>query len=88
MWGGGYAGNIELTDYTQAVYTARHAAQTRMGEDAARVGADGVVGVTVEPDIRTFEVELQNDQKRRDLIVSFTVLGTSVVANREQLPRD
>lgn len=86
LWGGGY-GNMELTDYTQAVYTARHAAQTRMGEDAARVHADGIIGVTVEPDIRTFEVELQNDQKRRDLIVSFTALGTSVVANREQLPQ-
>ncbi len=87
LWGGGYAGNMELTDYTQAVYTARHAAQTRMAEDAARVGADGVIGVSVEPDIRTVEVDLQNDQKRRDLIVSFTAFGTSVAADREHLPQ-
>lgn len=86
LLGGGYAGNIELTDYTQAVYTARHAAMTRLSDEAAREGADGVVGVTVEPDIRTYEVELQNDQRRRDLIVSFTALGTAIVERRTNLP--
>lgn len=86
LLGGGYAGNIELTDYTQAVYTARHAAMTRLSDDARREGAEGVVGVTIEPDIRTFEVELQNDQRRRDLIVQFTALGTSVVSRTENLP--
>lgn len=45
---GGAMQNLELTDYTQAVYTARHFAQSRLTEEAARVGADGVVGVTLE----------------------------------------
>lgn len=87
LLGGGYAGNIELTDYTQAVYTARHAATNRLAEDAHRENADGIIGVTIEPDIRTFEVELQNDQKRRDLIVQFTVLGTSVVTRGADVPQ-
>lgn len=83
---GGYAGNIELTDYTQAIYQARHTAMTRLTAEASREGADGVIGVTVEPDIRTYEVELANDQRRRDLVVSFTALGTSVVERRTNLP--
>lgn len=83
---GGYTGNMELTDYTQAVYTTRHLAMGRLHADAARVQADGVVGVTVEPDIRTHEVELQNDQRRRDLIVTFTVLGTAIVETHQEGP--
>jgi len=81
--GGGFFGggmvNQELTDYTQAVYTARHAATTRLGDEAARVAAEGVVGVTIEDYIRPYEVEI-NNQQRRDLIVEFTALGTAVVA--------
>lgn len=83
LWGGGFAGNVELTDYTQAVYTARRAAMTRLTDDARRAGAEGVIGVSVEPDIRTYEVETPNRQMRRDLIVTFTALGTSVVSRRE-----
>ena len=60
---------------------------TRLSDEAAREGADGVVGVTVEPDIRTYEVELQNDQRRRDLIVSFTALGTAIVERRDRSAR-
>ena len=47
FFGGGMK-NQELTDYTQAVYIARHAAMSRLGEEAARVAAEGVVGVTIE----------------------------------------
>lgn len=77
-WGGGY-GNMELTDYTQAIYQARHLAQTRLTQEAARVGADGVVGVSIEPWIRTYEVEV-NQQTRRDLVVHFTAFGTAIAA--------
>lgn len=81
--GGGFFGggmmNQELTDYTQAVYLARHAAMSRLGDEAARVAAEGVVGVTVEDYIRPYEVEI-NNQQRRDLVVEFTALGTAIVA--------
>jgi uncharacterized protein YbjQ (UPF0145 family) len=72
--------NMEMTDYTQAVYLARHAAMTRLGEEAQRVTAGGVVGVTIEDWVRTHEVEI-NNQKRRDLIVEFTALGTAIVTD-------
>lgn len=76
---GGSFGNMELTDYTQAVYHARHAAQTRLSGEAARVHADGVVGMTIEPWIRTYEIEA-NQQTRRDLLVHFTAFGTAIAA--------
>ncbi len=72
--------NVELTDYSKAVYHARRSAMTRLSKDAAHVKADGVVGVTIEPYINTHEVEV-NDQPRRDLIVEFTALGTAIVAD-------
>ena len=53
---------------------------TRLSEEAARVAAEGVVGVTIEDNIRTYEVEI-NNQPRRDLVVEFTALGTAVVAS-------
>jgi uncharacterized protein YbjQ (UPF0145 family) len=39
--------NVEMTTYTEALYDARELAMERMQHDARRVGADGVVGVSV-----------------------------------------
>ena len=79
VFGGGMM-NQELTDYTQAIYIARHAAMSRLGDEASRVSAEGVVGVTIEDNIRSHEVEI-NNQQRRDLLVEFTALGTAIVAS-------
>ena len=79
FFGGGMV-NQELTDYTQAVYTARHAAMTRLADEAHRVAAEGVVGVTIENSAEPREVEI-NNQTRRDLLVEFTALGTAIVAS-------
>ena len=79
FFGGGMM-NQELTDYTQAIYIARHAAMSRLGDEASRVSAEGVVGVTIEDNIRSHEVEI-NNQQRRDLLVEFTALGTAIVAS-------
>lgn len=78
IFGIGAMQNMELTDYTEAIYIARHAAMSRMDEEASRVAAEGVVGVTIEDNIRIYEVEI-NKQQRRDLIVEFTALGTAIV---------
>ena len=80
QWASQSWGNVELTDYTQALYLARHAAMSRLGDEAARVNAQGVVGVTIEDYINTYEVEI-NQQTRRDLIVEFTAIGTAIVAD-------
>ncbi|MCI0182688.1 MAG: heavy metal-binding domain-containing protein [Acidibacillus sp.] len=38
----------ELKEYTQLMYDARELALTRMRKEAARIGADGIVGVKLE----------------------------------------
>jgi uncharacterized protein YbjQ (UPF0145 family) len=74
--GGGW-NNVELTDFTQAFYTARELAMSRMEAEAAHVGAQGVVGVVIEPWIE--KVETGSDSNRRvNLIVHFTAIGTAV----------
>ena len=72
--------NVELTDYSKAVYHARRSAMSRLSKEAVHVGAEGVVGVTIDKYITTNEVDV-NDQPRRDLIVEFTALGTAIVAD-------
>jgi uncharacterized protein YbjQ (UPF0145 family) len=37
--------NMEIPLFTEAVYTARELAMTRMEDEAAHHGADGIVGV-------------------------------------------
>ena len=73
-------GNVELTDYSKAIYHTRHAAMTRLETEADHVRAEGVVGVTIDKYINTYEVEA-NGQSRRDLIVEFTALGTAIVTD-------
>ena len=50
-----------------------------------QVAAEGVVGVTVETDIRTPEAD-SGSGKHKDLIVHFTALGTAVVPRRDRWP--
>ncbi len=80
QWASQSWNNVELTDYSQAVYHARHSAMTRLSKEAARVKARGVVGVTIEDYINTYEVDM-NGQSRRDLIIEFTALGTAITAD-------
>jgi uncharacterized protein YbjQ (UPF0145 family) len=41
-------GNTELTTLSQAMYSARELAMTRMREEADALGADGIIGVRLE----------------------------------------
>jgi len=78
----GYTRNIELTEYSQAVYVARRKAMGLVEFEAQALGADGVVGVTVEHKVETREVEMEVNeikQRRRDLIVHFTAFGTAIM---------
>src|SRR5665647_2715156 len=40
--------NIEIPNFTQALYEARELAMTRMQDEADRLGASGIVGVRLE----------------------------------------
>jgi uncharacterized protein YbjQ (UPF0145 family) len=80
-----FSGNVELTDFTQGVYTARENALGRAQADAARLGADGVVGVDLDVDVEVREWE-QNDTKYEDLVVTVHVLGTAITQRGEHEP--
>lgn len=69
--------NIELPDYTQALYTARELAMGRMEKEAQTVGARGIVGVTVDVDAETHEIEI-NHRTRVDMLFHFTAIGTAI----------
>ncbi len=86
FWGGAGMMNMELGDFTQGTYEARHLAMSRMTDEANRVAADGIVGVTIENALRLQEVDLGNDQTRRDLIVYFTALGTAITEQHNHWP--
>jgi uncharacterized protein YbjQ (UPF0145 family) len=76
MW----AGNQELSDYTQGLYEARERALMRLTRQAHQAGGQGVVGVQIEQHQEEHEVD-QNG-KRTDLIVTMHAVGTAIVELR------
>lgn len=68
--------NIELTNYTEALYSAREAAMERMQHSARQLGAKGVVAVQVQEGPLEFAKH----------VISFTAWGTGVrPAGRESV---
>jgi uncharacterized protein YbjQ (UPF0145 family) len=65
--------NQELKDFTRGVYDARETALDRMTTEARKQGAAGVVGVSI-----AHEIEQREAGRRRDLLVTFHVLGTVI----------
>jgi uncharacterized protein YbjQ (UPF0145 family) len=47
-WIGNLGTNVELPNFTQALYEARELAMERMQQEAEQVGAQGIVGVAIE----------------------------------------
>jgi uncharacterized protein YbjQ (UPF0145 family) len=75
--------NLEVVDYTQAVYTARHLAMSRLEAMARSFNAIGVVGMHVQYDKRENEYERENDPTTyRDLLIHFSAIGTAIIARR------
>ena len=77
--------NQELTDFTQGVYEAREMALGRASSQAKSLGAGGMVGVDVDHRIAVREYE-QGGTRRKDLIVTFHVLGTAIAPHGEHRP--
>ena len=69
-WGGGgtYHQNMELAGPTQAFYDARELAMERMQAEAEALGAEGIVGVTVDESNHTWGVN----------VLEFSAIGTAV----------
>lgn len=76
FWGGW--ANQELEDFTRGFYDARHRAMSAVHRQAREESAEGVVGMAIEQHQRAHEVELGNDRKRQDMIVTFDVVGTAI----------
>ncbi len=73
---GGLA-NQELADFTRGIYDARESALARVQDQAAQLGAAGVVGVRVQEESRVREVGSEHD-RREDLEITFHVAGTAI----------
>ena len=60
--------NEELTTLTQAMYSARELAMTRLEEEADALGADGVVAVRLDFNLHTWSAN----------VIEFLAIGTAV----------
>jgi uncharacterized protein YbjQ (UPF0145 family) len=65
--------NIELPNYTQALYDARELAMERMQAEAQAHGAHGIVGVTVDETNHTWG----------NHVLEFFAVGTAVISIRD-----
>jgi uncharacterized protein YbjQ (UPF0145 family) len=77
--------NVEITDFTQGVYTARETALARATTQAQALGARGLVGVQIDNRVEIREYE-RNDTKYEDLIATFHVLGTGIYQHGAHRP--
>jgi uncharacterized protein YbjQ (UPF0145 family) len=68
---GRWSKNQELTTLSQAMYSARELAMNRMEAEARELGADGIVGVRLEVDMKEFGTD----------IAEFIAVGTAVKAD-------
>lgn len=66
--------NIEMANYTQALYDARELAMSRMQAEAEREMADGIVGVRVK----------ENSHGWDSHVIEYFAVGTAVVPFTEQ----
>ncbi|MGH7280519.1 MAG: heavy metal-binding domain-containing protein [Polyangiaceae bacterium] len=78
QWLGTVAQNMELPNYTQALYDARELAMERMQAEATALGAEGIVGVVIDETNHTWGSH----------ILEFSAVGTAVVAisQNHQIP--
>jgi uncharacterized protein YbjQ (UPF0145 family) len=67
--------NIELPNFTQALYEARELAMTRMQDEATRLGASGIVGVRLE----------EKSHQWGSHTIEFLALGTAVTKTSEEI---
>jgi uncharacterized protein YbjQ (UPF0145 family) len=86
--GGGRAGsplgimsyNYELREFTEAFYSAREQVMQRMGAQAEKMGASGIVGVRINHSARRQEIGggLGAGGGRSGLVVEFHAIGTAI----------
>jgi uncharacterized protein YbjQ (UPF0145 family) len=75
--------NQELRDFTRGVYDARETALGRMTAEARKIGAAGVVGVSIEHTAEERESGA-GGSRSNDLVVTFHVIGTAIGEQRAE----
>jgi uncharacterized protein YbjQ (UPF0145 family) len=81
----GFTQSQELPEFTQGVYSAREIAVGRLTEQAARLGAGGVIGVRIAHGIQRISVGA-GTYSRGGLMASFHVIGTAVSEDEAVVP--
>jgi len=72
-----FAGNQEVTQWTEGINTARNLAVQRLHQDIEKVGADGCIGMTVDCEVEEFRFE-RGAIEYVDLMTTFTAIGSSI----------
>jgi uncharacterized protein YbjQ (UPF0145 family) len=78
--------NFELTEFTQAIYTARETVMQRVTGQAASLGASGVVGMKIGHTVRPHTLTggmgvgggLAGGRQLSGMMVTFTAVGTAI----------
>lgn len=81
----GFTQNQELPEFTQGVYSAREIVVGRLTEQAARLGASGVIGVRIAHGIQRTTVGA-GTYSRGGLMVTFHAIGTAIQEDRATIP--
>jgi uncharacterized protein YbjQ (UPF0145 family) len=74
---------MEMNDYTHAFNTARQFTMSRISTEAEAVGAEGIIGMALDTEARTREAPLSKKEKRIDIILQMTAVGTAIVRDGE-----
>ena len=79
MLGSGARQTYELGEFTQAFYAARETTMTALGNQAAALGASGVVGVSITHGARRHSLSAgMTSRERGGLMVTFNAIGTAI----------
>lgn len=77
--------NQELRDFTQGFYEAREVAMSHLNIQAQRLGAHGIVGVSIDQHMREREYDDANENSHHDLVVFIHLLGTGITEGHAPL---
>lgn len=74
-----FSGNVEMSNYTEAVYKVRHQAIRNMEVQAKKVSAQGILAHDTELNVIPVEVERSQNDRREDHILEFIASGTAII---------
>ncbi len=75
-WAGRVGRNVEMSNYTQAIYAARELAMTRMQAEAEALDAKGIVGVELH----------ERSHGWGSHVMEFLAIGTAIVPTKTEHP--